>query len=120
MGDDVVQSRLAQTELAAAALVAIPIPIPCLCELVWVLSRGYRVSSAEIGRVLRDLAAARDVMLDRDAVTAGLSMLDAGGDFADGAIAAEGRRLGGEVFISFDRQAVAMLNAQNAPARLLA
>ena len=36
-------------------------------------------------------------------------MLAAGGDFADGAIAFEGRRFGGEVFASFDRTAIRLI-----------
>ena len=51
-------------------------------------------------------------------VEAGLAMLDAGGDFADGVIAYEGRWLGAETFVSFDRKAVEMLAAQGVPARL--
>jgi len=41
-------------------------------------------------------------------------MLDAGGDFADGVIAHEGAWLGG-TFVSFDRQAVTLLQAQGHP-----
>ncbi len=36
---------------------------------------------------------------------AGLAVLEAGGDFADGVIAFEGSRLGADVFVSFDRRA---------------
>jgi predicted nucleic-acid-binding protein len=36
-------------------------------------------------------------------------VLKAGGDFADGAIAWEGRWLGGETFVSFDKKAVAKI-----------
>ena len=46
-------------------------------------------------------------------------MLEAGGDFADGVIAFDGRRLGGSVFTSFDRQAVELLAAMGAEAQLL-
>ena len=46
-------------------------------------------------------------------------MLEAGGDFADGVIAYEGNWLGGEVFVSFDKRAVALLTVQGRPARLL-
>ncbi len=46
-------------------------------------------------------------------------MLEDGGDFADGVIAFEGRRLGGETFVSFDRLAVKRLGAQAIPALLL-
>jgi len=58
-------------------------------------------------------------MVNRPAVEAGLSFLDAGGDFADGIIAFEGSWLGGEVFVSFDKKAVALLNEQGQSARLL-
>ena len=44
-------------------------------------------------------------------VEAGLAMLDAGGDFADGVIAYEGRWLGAETFVSFDKKAVEMLTS---------
>ncbi len=44
-------------------------------------------------------------------------MLDAGGDFADGAIAYEGRWLGAETFVSFDKEAVKMLREQGVIAR---
>lgn len=46
-------------------------------------------------------------------------MLAAGGDFADGVIAFEGRRLGGEVFASFDCEAVELVAAQGGDTRLL-
>ena len=46
-------------------------------------------------------------------------MLEADGDFADGVIAFEGNWLGGEVFISFDRKAVELLEAKGSTARLL-
>jgi predicted nucleic-acid-binding protein len=59
------------------------------------------------------------VEVDRPAVEAGLAMLDAGGDFADGVIAYEGRWLGAETFVSFDKKAVEMLAAQGVSARLL-
>ncbi len=51
---------------------------------------------------------------------AGLSLLEAGGDFADGVIAYEGRWLGGETFVSFDQKAVALLSQQGQAAQLLA
>jgi len=52
-------------------------------------------------------------------VEAGLSVLDAGGDFADGVIAYDGSWLGGESFVSFDQKAVKLLAAQGQPAQLL-
>jgi predicted nucleic-acid-binding protein len=52
---------------------------------------------------------AANVAVNRPAAEAGLALLDQGGDFADGVIAFEGRSLGGEVFVSFDKQAIALL-----------
>jgi predicted nucleic-acid-binding protein len=63
---------------------------------------------------------AANVAANRPAVEAGLAMLKAGGDFADGVIAYEGRWLGGETFISFDKRAVALVTKQGQPASVLA
>jgi len=57
--------------------------------------------------------------MNRPAVEAGLSALDTGGDFADGAIAYEGNWLGAEEFVSCDSKAVSMLKSQGGRARLL-
>lgn len=102
--DDELQSPIAQRVLSEAELVAVA--IPALCELVWVLRRGYRLTNRDVAEALRRLIGARNVVVDRQAAEAGLAMLDAGGDFADGVIAHEGRWLGAEVFLSFDREAV--------------
>ena len=104
LDDDEFQSERARAALESAETIAVSSPV--LCELVWVLSRGYRIANAEIAAVIRRLAGSSNVELDRVVVEAGLAFLDAGGDFADGVIAAEGRRLGGETFLSFDKLAV--------------
>jgi predicted nucleic-acid-binding protein len=116
-GDDAKQSKVAQAELAKAESIAIS--TATLCELVWVLSQGYGVAAAEIERAIRLLINSANVAMNRPAAEAGLSILSAGGDFADGVIAAEGRSLGAEVFVSFDQQAVRLLAAQGEQARLL-
>jgi len=76
--DDPAQSPRAQAELAQADLVAIP--SVALCELVWVLTRGYRMPAATVADAIRRLLAATDVAADRRGAEAGLAMLDAGGD----------------------------------------
>ena len=116
-GDDARQSRIAEAELADADVVALT--LPALCELVWVLSQGYKVPSAEIAEAIRRLMNGANVVANRPAVEAGLALLDAGGDFADGAIAYEGSWLGAEAFVSFDRRAVKLMEAQGETARLL-
>jgi predicted nucleic-acid-binding protein len=50
---------------------------------------------------------------------AGLALLEAGGDFADGAIAYEGELLGGAKFVTFDQQAAKLLKAQKRKMRWL-
>lgn len=115
--DDPEQSRLAAQALEEAEIVAIS--LHSLCEMAWVLDRRYEASRTDIADAIRRLIGTRNVAVDRPAVEAGLSVLDAGGDFADGVIAHEGRWLGGESFISFDRRAVRILAAAGQPARLL-
>lgn len=58
-------------------------------------------------------------MVSRPAVEVGLAILEAGGDFADGIIAYEGNWLGGESFVSFDKQAIDLLTPQGLTARHL-
>jgi predicted nucleic-acid-binding protein len=60
-----------------------------------------------------------NVVVNRPAVEAGLAVLRAGGDFADGLIAYEGEWLGGETFVSFDKKAVAVIAKQGQQTRLL-
>ncbi|MEI9852562.1 MAG: type II toxin-antitoxin system VapC family toxin [Sphingomonas sp.] len=116
--DDSDQAKAAQTVLAEAELVAMT--IPALCELVWVLSRSYRLPKAEIAAGIRTLIEGANVALDRSTVDLGLAALEAGGDFADAVIAHEGSWLGAETFVSFDRHAVKLVRAQGGGAHLLA
>lgn len=118
VGDNAKQAKAAQDELKRAETVAVA--TPTLCELVWVLAQGYKISPAEIADAIRVLINSTNVVVDRLAAEAGLAVLDAGGDFADGAIAYEGQRLGADAFVSFDKQAVKLLEAQGVSARLLA
>ena len=116
--DDPRQARLAAEVLRNADLVAIPVSV--LCEFVWVLRQGYKKPTSEIADAIRVLMDSPNVVTNEPAVEAGLAVLDQGGDFADGAIAFEGRWLGAEEFVSFDKQAVSLLRSQGRKARLLA
>jgi predicted nucleic-acid-binding protein len=116
-GDQVEQGKAAKAALKRAQVVALP--IPALCELAWVLSRGYRHSPSDIAEAIRRLINGETVVLNRPAAEAGLAMLDAGGDFADGAIAYEGNWLGADTFVSFDKKAVKLMETQGKSARLL-
>lgn len=111
------QSKAAQTALRNADVVAIA--IPALCELVWVLSQGYKIPHRDIANTIRTLLKSENVVVNRQMAEAGLALLDAGGDFADGVIAYEGRWLGADTFASFDKTAVKLIQSQGGTAQLL-
>jgi predicted nucleic-acid-binding protein len=107
VADEPKQTRLAQSALAKAELIAIG--PTTLCEFVWVLSRGYGIQTADIAAAIRGLIGSANVEVNRPAVEAGLALLEQGGDFADGIIAFEGAGLGGAMFATFDKDAATRL-----------
>ena len=115
--DDVAQARLADETLREAT--QITVALASLCAFVRVRRRGYGIAVADIAAAVRALLATDKVVVDRTAAEAGLAMLEAGGDFADGVIAHAGEALGAEVFVSFDPSAVKRLTDQGRAARLL-
>ena len=120
--DDAEQASAARALLRRATVIAIPIPV--FCELAWVLKRAYDRGAADIAAAIEALTEIDVVVTDLLAVEAGLAALRAGRDFADGVIAHQGEALGGTVFASFDRRAVAWLRstgtAANDPSDLVA
>src|ERR1039458_4105765 len=120
LGEKITVDKLpdGRIEVKAAELVAIP--IPSLCEMVWVLSQGYKIPPRDIAEAIRRLTNSANVVVNRPAAEAGLALLEAGGDFADGVIAFEGNWLGADTFVSFDKKAVKLMEAQGGSARLLA
>ncbi len=116
--DDEKQANAAATLLKTAEVIAVT--LPCLCEFVWVLRRVYNFDKADISAAIEALLDAANVAVNRPAADAGLAILKAGGDFADGLIAYEGSWLGGETFVSFDKQAVSLIATQGQQAELLA
>ncbi|WP_075615022.1 type II toxin-antitoxin system VapC family toxin [Allorhizobium taibaishanense] len=111
------QTRTVVDLLASAELVAIT--LQSFCELAWVLSRNYGVSRPMVSAAIRAFLDTENVITNLPSVEAGLALLDAGGDFADGVIAYEGLWLGGDVFASFDKKAVKLLQSQGRQAHLL-
>ena len=111
------QAIAADRILKSAEIIAVT--LPCLCEFVWVLRRLYEFDREDIAAAIRALADTENVTLNRPAVQAGLAILNAGGDFADGLIAYEGNWLGAETFVSFDKKAVTLLARQRYETRLL-
>jgi predicted nucleic-acid-binding protein len=117
LNDDEAQQQVAIETLESAEMVAIS--AQCFCEFAWVLDRGDKAARADIAAANRRILEMRNVMVNRPAIEAGLRILDAGGEFADGVIAYEGNWLGSETFVSFDRKAVSRVAKQGLEARLL-
>ena len=115
--DDPAQGQIARVSLTEAD--AVVIGRHALCELAWVLRHSYKFPKSQIADLMRELRDKENVVTDHPAVEAGLAAMDAGADFADGVIAYEGRWLGGETFVSFDKRAVAAIVTQGHEVRLL-
>jgi len=115
--DDEAQQQSAIETLERAELVAIS--VHALCEFAWVLDRRYAAQRADISAAIRRILDMRNVVANRPMIEAGLNVLDAGGDFADGVIAFDGQWLGAETFLSFDKKAVKLLEGQGTVATLL-
>ena len=99
--DDEVQASRAAKAMAEADMVVVPTVV--LCEVVWVLRRAYRYSGSEVAKILHRLADSREIEIDRPATEAGLALLEAGGDFADGVILFEAKRNRCDHLVTFDR-----------------
>lgn len=115
--DDPIQRRVAAGIVREAE--AVIVGLHALCEMVWVLRARYRFSKAQIVLAIENLCGVENVIVDKAALEAGLEAMRSGADFADAAIAYEGRMAGGEVFVSFDKKAVAAVAKQGMKAELL-
>jgi len=115
--DDPRQRRIAAAAVTQAE--AVIIGRHALCELAWVLRQSYNFTRTETAGAIQKLRGIKNVVLDNATVEAGLAVLGAGADFADGVIDYEGRWLGGETFVSFDRKAVAAVAQRGMKAELL-
>jgi predicted nucleic-acid-binding protein len=117
VGDDPDHSPKAVRFMCDAELVLVS--TAALCEFVWVVHRGYRLDRADVVKSLRELVDSPNVSLDTAAVLAGIEVFEAGGDFADGAIAAEGMRMGAEAFATFDKRAARLVEERHYKTMLL-
>jgi predicted nucleic-acid-binding protein len=115
--DEPHQGQSAVRALRDADLVAIPLPV--LCEYVRMLRRSHKEPASVVADSIAHLISSSNVMVNRPAVKAGLAMMAAGGDFADGVVAYDGSWLGGKEFLSFDEKAVTLLQSQGVRASLL-
>ena len=78
-----------------------------LCEVVWVLKRGYKVRKPGLCRVLRGLLAAEELELEhRDLVSKAVDRFESGkADFSDYLVGECAREAGAPATLSFDEAA---------------
>ena len=109
--DDNAQQTQAALKIADEAE-RLVVPVMVLCEFCWVLRKEK--SRQDIAAAIRCLLDLENIVVDTTAVRAGLHMLDAGDDFADGVIQHTGSQQAGapSVFASFDHKAVRLLEEQ--------
>jgi predicted nucleic acid-binding protein len=126
LDDDPHQSTVAFEVVESATSIIVPTPV--FCEFVWVLrtvrnSAGTKKYTRKmIAESIREFIEFDHVSIADDEVEAGLKMLEAGGDFADGVIEYIGRtfaRNAKTTFFSFDRNAVDKLAKSGLSALLL-
>jgi len=117
LGDDPKQYKQALEAIEKSEVIVVS--NQALCELIWVLRSRYGVLRANIAAMISQLLETKNIVVDSEAVSAGLAAMQSGADFADGVIAYEGAWLGGETFVSFDKKAVSALQRQGRKAKLL-
>ena len=108
LGDDPDQTRRAAKFLNEECSVAEPCLINriVLCELVWVLERGYKQGRERIVAFLEELFQAQQIVIeDSDEALLALRKYENGAGFADSFLGELNRRLGCEYTATFDRRA---------------
>jgi len=107
--DDAKQSALAKSVIEAECSADEPgiISLVVLCELVWVLDRGYGYLRADIAAVLRKLLGSGDVHVERaELAWQALNDFERGSaDFADYLIGYCGKAEKAVATVTFDRRA---------------
>ncbi|MEZ4269563.1 MAG: type II toxin-antitoxin system VapC family toxin [Myxococcota bacterium] len=104
--DDAEQAARARDRLkrAMASRESCHISDVVVCEFVWVLSRAYKFTRAEISSAIRNLLAARYLSFsDREALWRAVARFDSrGGDLADYVIREHADAAGAGVVVTFD------------------
>lgn len=78
-----------------------------LCELAWVLTRGYKLDRRAVGHIIRTILSVQELQVqDSEAAWLALKSFEKGkADFADYLIGASNRRNGSAVTYTFDKKA---------------
>jgi predicted nucleic-acid-binding protein len=107
--DDLEQTERARAFLDTACTEETPgfISTPVLCEIVWLLARGYRYDERLVAQTVRRVLSARNLVVqDASVAWEALAHFEAGSaDFADYLIALNNRAAGCAYTVTFDRRA---------------
>lgn len=97
---EVMERRLSSENRGFVSLVA-------MVELVWVLTRSYRIARADIAAIIRGLLEVDRLVIEQDQAvfTAMCALADGTGGFADVLIAQIGTQAGCAHTLTFDRKA---------------
>jgi predicted nucleic-acid-binding protein len=126
LDDDPHQSTVAYEVVESVTSIVVPTLV--FCEFVWVLrtlknTAGVKKFTTKmIADSIRAFIEFDHIFIADDEVEAGLQMLEAGGDFADGVIEYTGRTFARNTtttFVSFDKGAVSALAKRGLSALLL-
>ena len=107
--DDEEQTARAMAFLEKADRIIVPVVV--FCEVAWCLRQRYKRKKEFVSAALRAILNSENIETNEEAVSAGLRIAEAGGDFADGVIQYVGSVRAGapSVFVSFDEEAVKLL-----------
>jgi predicted nucleic-acid-binding protein len=100
--DDAAQCAVAEAALSEATQIVVTPAV--LLELAWVLARAYRLGRTEIAAALRALEQRSGWTFPTGMLEPGVQALEAGGDFADGVIAAQAAQMKCDELLTFDRR----------------
>ena len=107
--DDKEEARAASRLIESRCMADDPglISLVVLCELVWVLDRGYGYDRGTIASVLRRLLSVQDLQVERSELAwLALHLYEKGkADFADFVIGLSHRDQGAQITYTFDRRA---------------
>lgn len=110
VGDDVRQAAAAAKVIESQCTADDPgfISLIVLCELVWVLDRGYGYTKPSIAGTLRTILGSDDLMIEEsDTAWQALNLYEQGkGDFADYLIGLVAKKAGSTTTFTFDRRAL--------------
>jgi predicted nucleic-acid-binding protein len=83
------------------------VSITAMAEMVWVLTRRYRLNRKDLANLLKELLARPEIIVENEEVVKGaLDLYNAGaGDFSDCLVSCSGKIAGCAATLTFDRKA---------------